>query len=84
MEREPFIRPDNLMKAVFGEDVPELSAEEQAMKSLLMEAYKKSQKNLLEVLRSWRSEHSEASLGEAIRALYQELEDQKMDSNESR
>ncbi len=81
MGKEFYIRPDNLMDAIFGEEVPQLSEEEHAMKSLLLEEYRKDQKNLLETLRHWRSDHPGASLGEALRALYQELEDEKKESH---
>jgi hypothetical protein len=74
MEKEPkYTRPDDLLKAM-GIDFKSLSEEERAMKTLLVEEYKKRQKNLLTEVKRWREDHPEATLGDSIRALYEELE----------
>jgi len=77
MGKEPkYIRPENLLEAL-GLDVKSLSEEEREMKKLLVEAYKKRQKNVLTEVRRWRENHPEATLGDSIRALYKELEEEK-------
>ncbi|HEY4477366.1 MAG TPA: hypothetical protein VJB56_01950 [Candidatus Paceibacterota bacterium] len=77
MEKEPkYTRPDNLLEAV-GIDFKGLSDEERAMKTLLVEEYKKRQKNLLTEVRKWREDHPEATLSDSIQALYGELEKEK-------
>lgn len=77
MEKEPKnIRPDNLLEAI-GIDFKGLSEEAREMKKLLVDAYKKHQKSLLIEVRKWREDHPEATLEDSIRALYQELEEEK-------
>lgn len=74
MEKGPKnIRPDNLLEAM-GVDFKGLSDEERAMQTLLSEEYKKQQRNLLTELKKWREKHPEATLGDSIRALYEEFE----------
>ncbi len=77
MEKEPkYTRPDNLLEA-FGINFKGLSEEEREMKKLLVEEYKKHQKNLLTEVKRWREDHREATLGDSIRALFEELEEAK-------
>ncbi|OGZ42255.1 MAG: hypothetical protein A2W41_00925 [Candidatus Ryanbacteria bacterium RIFCSPHIGHO2_01_45_13] len=74
MERESKnVRPDSLLEAM-GIDFKGLSEEERAMKTLLVEEYKKRQKSLMTEVKKWREEHPEATLGDSIHALYEELE----------
>jgi hypothetical protein len=74
MENEPkYTRPENLLKA-FGIDFKGLTEEERAMKSLLIEQFRKSQKSLGVEVKKWREAHPEATLGDSIRALYPEIE----------
>lgn len=74
MEKESKnIRPDNLLEAM-GIDFKGLSEEERTMKTLLVEEYKKRQKGFLIEMKKWREEHPDATLGDSIRALYEELE----------
>ena len=68
-------RPDNLLEAM-GIDFKGLSEEERRMKELLAEEYKKRQESLLEKIRRWREGHPKATLGDSIRALYQEIEEE--------
>ena len=77
MEKEPKnIRPDNLLEAI-GIDFKGLSDEERAMKTLLIEEYKKQQRSLLTEVKRWREEHPEATLGDSICGLYKELEEKE-------
>ena len=74
MEKEPkYTRPENLLKSL-GINFSGLSEDERAMQKLLVEEYKKQQKNLLTEVKKWREDHPEATLGDSIRALYEELE----------
>lgn len=73
MEREPkYTRPENLLVAM-GIDFEGLSEEEGQMEKLLVEEYRKRQKNLLVEIKKWREDHPEATLGDSIRALYKEI-----------
>lgn len=77
MKKEPkYTRPHNLLEAV-GIDFKSLSEEERAMKKLLIEEYKKCGKSLLIEAKRWRENHPETTLGDAIRVLYKELEEEK-------
>jgi len=77
MEKGPtYTRPKDLVKTLFGVDYKGLSEEERAMQKLLVEEYKKHQKNLLDEVRRWRDGHPEATLNDSIRALYKELEEE--------
>ncbi len=76
MEREPkYTRPENLLESL-GVDFKGLNKEERTMQKLLVEEYKKSHKNLLEEVQKWREGHPEATLGDSIRALYTEIEEE--------
>ena len=76
MEKDPkYTQPENLLDAM-GIDFKGLSEEEREMKKLLVEEYKKRQKNLLNEVKRWRESHSEATLGDSIRALCQEIEEE--------
>jgi len=77
MEKESkYTRPDNLLEAI-GINFKGLSEEERAMKTLLLEEYKKRKKYLGPEVKKWLENHPDATLGDAIRALYQELEEEK-------
>ncbi|OGH76897.1 MAG: hypothetical protein A2469_00335 [Candidatus Magasanikbacteria bacterium RIFOXYC2_FULL_40_16] len=74
LEKESqYTRPENLLESM-GINFKGLDEEEREMKKLLMEEYKKSGKNLLAEIKKWRGSHPEATLGDSIRALYEELE----------
>lgn len=76
-EEEPkYTRPKNLIESL-GINFKGLNEEERAMQKLLVEEYKKQQKSLLEEVRRWRKNHPEATLSDAIRVLYRELEEEK-------
>ncbi len=73
-EKEPqYIRPENLLES-FGIDFKGLNEEERVMKKLLIEEYKKRQKNLLIEIKRWQEEHPKATLNDSIYSLYKELE----------
>ena len=72
MQEKNYTRPDNLLEAL-GINFQPLSEDERAMKSLLLEEYRKSDKNVLEEVRRWRDQHPGASLADSIRGLYQEI-----------
>lgn len=77
MEKEPkYTRPENLLEAL-GIDFKGLSKEERAMKTLLIEEYKKRKKSLGVAVKKWREDNTEATLGDSICALYKELEEEK-------
>jgi hypothetical protein len=76
MEKKSYTRPDNLLE-VIGINFKGLSEEERVMETLLAEEYKKHKKSLISELKKWRTNHPDATLGDAIRALYQELEEEK-------
>ncbi len=74
LEKESqYTRPENLLESM-GINFKGLDEEEREMKKLLMEEYKKSGKNLLAEMKKWRDSHPEATLGDSIRVLYEELE----------
>lgn len=74
MDKESkYTRPENLLESL-GINFKGLSEEEREMKKLLMEEYEKRQKNLLTEVKTWREDHPEVTLGDSIRALYEELE----------
>ena len=76
MEKEPkYTRPENLLESL-GVDFKGLNEEERTMQKLLVEKYKKSHKNLLIEVQKWREDHPEATLGDSIRALYTEIEEE--------
>jgi hypothetical protein len=76
MENEKqYTRPENLLKAL-GIDFKGPNEEEQIMKKLLAEEYKKRKRSLIDAIRQWRESHPEATLGDAIRSLYKEIEDE--------
>lgn len=68
-----FIRPENLLESL-GIDFSGLDEEERTMQRLLVEEYKKSKKILIQEVKKWREKNSAGSLGDAIRALFKELE----------
>lgn len=77
MEKEPkFTRPEKLLESS-GKYFKGLSDEEREMQKLLVEEYKKRQMNFLDEVRRWRKDHSEATLGDAIRGLYEQFEKEK-------
>ena len=77
MEKEPkYTRPENLLESLGGVDFKRLDEEERTMQKLLVEKYKKSHKNLLTEVQKWREDHPEATLGDSIRALYTEIEEE--------
>lgn len=77
MEEEPkYTRPENLLEAL-GIDFKGLSEEERAMKTLLIEEYKKRGKSLGVEVKRQRENHPETTLGDAIRVLYKKLEEEK-------
>ena len=67
--KEGNVRPDNLLK-ILGIDFKGLDEEEREMQKLLVEAYRENSKNLLEEVKKWREVNATATLGEAVRALY--------------
>lgn len=76
-EKAPkYKRPENLLKAL---GIPHESPgpEEREMQKLLLEEYKKKGKKLVEELKRWREDNPKASLGEAIRSLYKEIEEER-------
>lgn len=76
-ERESkYTRPANVLESL-GVDVKGLSEEEREMQTLLVEEYKKTQKNLLTSVKKWREAHLKATFGDAIRALFKELDEEK-------
>lgn len=72
-EETKYTRPENLLETL-GINFKGLSEDEQAMQRLLIEEYKKQPKNFLEEVKKWREDHPKATLGDSIRALYEELE----------
>ncbi|MDO8516030.1 MAG: hypothetical protein Q7S28_02145 [bacterium] len=57
-----------------------LSEEEEVMRDLLKEAYKARGASLMAMsadMAEWRQKHPDATFGDAIRALYQKLEEEK-------
>ena len=70
-EEQRYTRPENLLQSL-GIDFRGLTEEEREMKKLLVEKYKKHQKNLINEIKKWREAHLEATLGDSIQALYQE------------
>ena len=67
--KEGNIRPDNLLKAM-GIDFKGLDEEEREMQKLLVESYREKGKSFFEEIKKWREANAEATLGQAIRALY--------------
>ena len=75
-EGPKYTRPENLLESL-GINFKSLSEEERAMKTLLIEEYKKRGKSLGVEVKKWREDHPETTLGDAIRILYKELEKEK-------
>ena len=69
------IRHDDFLESFLGEKVKVLAEEEQEMKSLLAEMYKKRGKALYDAIKKYREENEAATLGDAIRALYRKEEE---------
>jgi hypothetical protein len=65
------MRPENLLEAI-GIDFRGLNDEERAMQGLLVEEYKKKGRNLIREIKEWREKNPQATLGEAIRALFEQ------------
>ena len=65
------LRPENLLEAI-GINFKGLDDDERAMQKLLLEEYKKKGKFLVDEIRRWRELNPKATLGEAIRALFEE------------
>lgn len=63
-------RPDNLVEAMGIHGAQTLTEEERTMQGMLREEYKEKNRPLIEALKAYREAHPEASLGDAIRALY--------------
>lgn len=66
-------RPNDLLEAL-GIDYKGLNEDGRAMRTLLAEEYKRHQKNPGVEIKKWRENHPSATFGDAIRALYEELE----------
>jgi len=71
--KEQDIRPDNLLKAM-GIDFKGLDAEEREMQKLLVESYREKGRNFLDEVKKWREANPAATLGQAVRALYNKEE----------
>lgn len=63
------MRPENFLGAI-GIDFRGLDDEERAMKGLLVEQYAKEGRNLVGEIKEWREKNPTATLGEAVRALF--------------
>ncbi|MDD4902814.1 MAG: hypothetical protein PHE24_06835 [Patescibacteria group bacterium] len=78
MEKIP-MEPAELEKG-FGEHImsggsARLDDEEKQMQELLREEYKKQGRNWVSEAKAWREKNPRTTLGDAIRALYAELEE---------
>lgn len=58
------------------EEEKQLTEEEREMKSLLSEEYKNRKTSLFDEGRRWQASHPDATLGDSIRALYKEIEEE--------
>lgn len=65
------MRPENFLGAI-GIDFRDLDDEERAMKGLLIEQYTKEARSLVREIKEWREKNPKATLGEAIRALFEQ------------
>ena len=71
-----FTRPENLLEAL-GINFKKLTEEERTMQTLLLEAYKKNGKILFTEVKNWRENNPNSSLSNAIRSLYQKMENEE-------
>ena len=68
-----YTRPANLLEAL-GIDQKPLTEEEHTMQKLLVERYKADGKSFVVEARKWRESNPDKSFGDAIKALYEQLE----------
>ena len=71
--KEGYGRPADLLKSV-GIDYKGLSEEERAMQKLLLEDYKRRGIVFVDEVKKWREANPQSSFNDAVKALYNELE----------
>ena len=72
-KKEQYTRPENLLEAL-GIDYKALTEDERTMQKLLVERYKEEGKSFIDEIKKWRESNPDSSFGDAIQALYKELE----------
>ena len=74
MTENGFTSPEKPLEAI-GINYAGLSEEERAMKNLLSEELKKREESFITEVKKWRADNPTSTLGDAIRALYYEIEE---------